>query len=228
MHREFLAELRDVTTGVFDGPVRDALAAAGPGATALDVACNEGWYAHRLLDWGAARVVAVDSRAFNIRRARLLRDHFEIDPARLELIEADLFDLDPERLGRFDVVLLLGIVYHLENPVGAMRITRALTRSLCVVESQVTRQEQPIELGYADGAVIQEPASFALHREADADTALSPLAAMPGVASLVPNRAALVEMALAAGFGAAEIVPEPLGGDGRPLRGDRAVALARC
>jgi hypothetical protein len=228
VHREFLVDLEKAGTSLIEGPIRDALAAAGDDATALDIACNEGWYAHRLLEWGAARVAASDSREMNVRRARLIRDHFGIGSERLEISQADLFDLDPEALGRFDVVCMLGIVYHLENPIGAMRIARSLTKSLCVIESQVTRLDDPIELGYNDGEVIAENGSFAVHRESAADTQLSPLAAMPGVISLIPNKAALLELALAVGFASAEVVAEPTGTDGRPLRGDRAVVLARC
>jgi len=164
----------------------------------------------------------------NVRRARLIRDHFGIGSDRLEISRADLFELDPQQLGRFDVVALLGIVYHLENPIGAMRLARSLTTSLCVIESQVTRLDDPVELGYNDGEVIREHGSFAIHRENPRDTQLSPLAAMPGVVSLIPNRAALVEMALAVGFASAELVSEPIRSDGRPIRGDRAIVLARC
>jgi tRNA (mo5U34)-methyltransferase len=205
--------------------VREAIADAGSEATAIDIACNEGWFAHRLLDWGAERVVGVDSRELNIRRARLLRDHFGIDAERLDLIEGDLFDLDPGRLGEFDVVSLLGVLYHVEDPVGALRIARALTRSLCVIESHVTGFDEAIEWPFAKGTA-SSTAILAVHRESEADTALSPLAAMPGVVSMVPNRAAIVEMALAAGFGSAEIVEPPP--ELRELRRDRAVVLARC
>ena len=63
--------------------VRDAFALTqGPaGRTALDMRCGEGWLAHRLLDWGARHVVALDERPERLRRARLLRDHFAIRAA---------------------------------------------------------------------------------------------------------------------------------------------------
>src|SRR4051812_47309340 len=100
--------------------VRAALAAAGPNATALDLACSEGFFAHRLLEWGAERVVAIDIRPQNVRRAQLVRDHYGIAADRLAIREADLFRLDTAQLGTFDVVLLLGLVYHVEHPVGAV------------------------------------------------------------------------------------------------------------
>jgi SAM-dependent methyltransferase len=209
VHRDFLVALYEASAASIEGPVREALAAAGPDASALDIGCNEGWFSQRLLDWGAGRVLGCDSREFNVRRARLMRDHYGIPAERLALDVADLFDLSPARVGRFDVVALLGVLYHLENPMGAMRILHELTTSLCVIQSQVTGFDEEISLGYADGTIRSAPASFAVHREADEETALSPLAAMPGVLSLIPNRRAIVEMALAAGFSEAEVIESP-------------------
>ncbi|MCQ7029783.1 hypothetical protein MRO55_25090, partial [Escherichia coli] len=64
---------------------RPALTAAGRDARAIDIACHEGWFAHQLLDWGAREVVAVDIRDVNVRRARLVRDHFGVPADRLQV-----------------------------------------------------------------------------------------------------------------------------------------------
>lgn len=207
-------------------PVSEALAAAGPNATALDLACCEGWFAHRLLEWGAERVVGIDIRELNVRRANLVRDHFGISPERLSFRQADVFDLDLEELGTFDVVLVLGLVYHLEDPVGAVRRARALTRGVCAIESQLTRQDRPIVHGNGSGeALLTTPASFAAVVEADAEH--NQLASAPGILSLVPNRAAFEAMARVAGFEDVELaVPAPHH-DRQYVRGDRAVLLAR-
>jgi tRNA (mo5U34)-methyltransferase len=203
--------------------VRGALAAAGPGATALDLACNEGWFSQRLLEWGASRVLAVDIREHNIRRATLLRDHFGIPEERFSLRQADVFDLDPASLGKHDVVLVLGLIYHVENPMGVLRLARACTRGLCVVESQLTQQNEPIvhgngradELHRADG-------SFAVVIEQGDNT----LASTGHVLSLVPNRTALEQMAHMAGFENVEFAIA--GADHNPqyVRGDRAAIFA--
>ena len=52
---------------------------------ALDLSCGEGRLAHRLLEWGAKRVLAVSDDPEALHRARLLRKHFAIDPGELEL-----------------------------------------------------------------------------------------------------------------------------------------------
>lgn len=208
-----------------EAEVRAELSSAGPNATVIDLACNEGWFSQRALEWGAARVLGIDIRPQLIRRAELVRDHFAIAPDRLEFRCADVFDLDLSSLGKFDVVLCLGLVYHLENPIGAMRIARSLTRRLCVIESQLTRQIEPIVHG--NGRTDQyekSAASFAALVETDYEQNM--LASAGGVVSLIPNRAALLQAAQAAGFGKLTIARPAAGHNRQYVIEDRAVLLA--
>jgi tRNA (mo5U34)-methyltransferase len=210
-------------TELIEPYVRDALARAGSGATALDLACNEGWFSHQLLDWGAERVVGIDVRDRNIRRATLLRDHFGIRPEQLELRQGDVFELDPAGLGQFDVVLVLGLIYHVENPMGVLRRAAECTRDLCVIESQLTRQTRPVEHGWGrSDELLEADGSFAVVVETH-DTAL---ASTIGVISLVPNRTALAQMAHAAGFAKIEFAAPSAHHNPQYARGDRAVLLA--
>jgi 2-polyprenyl-3-methyl-5-hydroxy-6-metoxy-1,4-benzoquinol methylase len=203
---------------------RAALDRAGPGASAIDLACNEGWFSHRLLEWGAQRVLGVDVRPHNIQRATLLRDHYGIGPERLEFVTADALELDTEALGRFDVVLLLGLIYHLERPLDALRMARRLSRRVCVIETQLTRQNRPIVYGYGSPNVyLQAEASFAAWFENQPE---NPLASSEGVMSLVPNRAALVSMARWAGFGPVESLSAQAHHDVQYVVGDRAIIAA--
>ena len=180
---------------------RPALSAAGRNARAIDIACHEGWFAHRLLDWGAREVVAVDIRDVNVRRACLVRDHFGVPADRLQVNQADVYDLSADALGQFDVVLMLGLIYHLENPIGAIRIARALTRGVCVVESQLTRQDAPIRTGWGiTDEFTEERAGWAARHEDPEEQEHQPLAAYGGVISLIPNEAAVVQAMRVAGF----------------------------
>lgn len=204
--------------------VRDALRQS-PDATAIDLACSEGWFAHRLLDWGAQRVVALDIRAQNIRRAELMREHFGIPADKLVLRQSDVYDLPLAADEQFDVVLLLGLIYHVEDPVGALRRAHALTRRLLVVESQLTRQVDPIVHGWGTSDSQERAAgSFATRVEPDSDT--NPVASSAGVLSLVPNRVALEQMATVVGFRRTEFLTAATHHNPQYVRGDRAVMLA--
>jgi len=79
----------------------------------LDLACLEGLYAIELARRGA-RVVAIEGREANIEKARFVKQALALDT--LELVLDDVRHLGRERFGRFDVVLCLGILYHLDAP----------------------------------------------------------------------------------------------------------------
>jgi hypothetical protein len=220
-----LPDIHRTRLALMEGPVRAALSAAGPNATVIDLACNEGWFSHRVLEWGASRVLGIDIRPQLIRRAELVRAHFEIPPERFELRCADVFDLNASELGTFDVVLCLGLIYHLENPIGAMRLARALTRGVCVIESQLTRQEEAIVLGNGQSDLYEESrASFAARVETDWEDNM--LASAGGVVSLTPNRAALLQGAAAVGFTELELAPAAPDHNRQYVLGDRAVLIA--
>jgi tRNA (mo5U34)-methyltransferase len=56
--------------------------------------------------------------------------------SRAEVIVDDFMSMDLERLGTFDVVLFLGVIYHLEEPLRALKRLRQVTRGLAVIESE--------------------------------------------------------------------------------------------
>ncbi len=224
-----LMSVHETRASTMEPIVREALAASGPEATALDLACSEGWFAHRLLDWGARRVLGVDVRPENIGRAELVRDRLGIAADRLRFEVADVFDLRPERIGTFDAVLCLGLIYHLENPIGALRIARALTRGVCVVESQLVEPHEPLRHGWGttDKLMTQE-AAWAAYPEPAERQESSPTAAHGGVVSLIPNRAALIQAMRASGFERIEcpVVPPTL--NPQYVEGHRLVVVGRA
>jgi len=205
--------------------VREVLEASGPNASALDIACNEGWFAHRLRDWGARSVVGIDVRMKNVDRANAMRDYYEVPAADMQFRLADVLELDPAKIGTYDVVLLLGLIYHVENPMGVLRFARACTRRLCVVESQLTRQTEPIVHGLGQtGQLHESPGSFAIQVERGDNS----LASTGRVLSLLPNRAAFELMARSAGFSSIEFATPNPGQNPQYVGGDRAVLFASC
>ena len=220
-----LPEIHRTRLDMIEAPVRTAFEQAGPAPTAIDLGSAEGWFAHRLLEWGAARVVAVDMRAENIERARLVRDHLGVPADRLELVQADLFDLDTDALGEFDVVLALSLIYHLENPTGALRVARRLTRRVCLLDLQLTRPGDDAQFGVGStGIVRSSPASFAAVLDPSASE--NYIGGAVGAVNMLPNRAAAELTARAAGFGEVEWRRARDHHNPQYVQGDRAVMAA--
>jgi tRNA (mo5U34)-methyltransferase len=225
-----LAEIHATRRDMIEPYVREALAAA-PDATVLDLGCNEGWFGHVALAWGARRVVGIDIRERNVRRADLVRDHLGIPPDRLRFERASVYNLTPERLGTFDVVLVLGLIYHLEDPFGALRRARALTRGLAVIESQLTTYDEPIVYGWGQAGVYNEaPGHWAAVVEpaAEQEEDGNLLSSFGGVVSLVPNRAALLEAVTATGFRDAQLLEAGPHLNRQYVDGDRAIVVGRA
>ncbi len=103
--------------------------------TALDLATHQGFFATALAKKGCADVLGIDARPEHIADAQLIRDVYRLD--RLRFQERDLFQLRSDELGSFDIVLMLGLLYHLENPIGALRIAHSLTKQVCLIETQI-------------------------------------------------------------------------------------------
>jgi hypothetical protein len=80
---------------------------------ALDLACLEGLYGIELARHGA-QVVGIEGREASIEKARFAKKVLALD--NLTLTQDDVRNLSVEKYGHFDVVLCLGILYHLDAP----------------------------------------------------------------------------------------------------------------
>lgn len=86
------------------------------GKRVLDIGCNAGFYAFEMKRRGAARVVGIDSDERYLAQARLASEVLGLD---VELRRLDVYQVG--ELGeRFDVVLFMGVLYHLRHPLLAL------------------------------------------------------------------------------------------------------------
>ncbi|MFN3522509.1 MAG: TIGR04290 family methyltransferase [Phenylobacterium sp.] len=86
------------------------------GRTVLDLGCNAGFYALEMKRRGAARVLGVDSDPRYLAQAQLAS---EVTGLEIELREMSVYDV--AELGeRFDLVLFMGVLYHLRHPLLAL------------------------------------------------------------------------------------------------------------
>jgi SAM-dependent methyltransferase len=107
------------------------------GATAADLACHQGYFSTELAKRGCRDVLALDARPEHVADATLIARTLGLPQVRP--VQTDVHAATPERFGTHALVLCFGLIYHLENPVGALRVARALTApgGLCLVETQV-------------------------------------------------------------------------------------------
>lgn len=139
--------------------------------TALDLGCGVGHYSAALREIGF-EVTAADARAQNVEEAR--SRHPEID---FRIVDAE--DPSISQLGKFDLVVCFGLLYHLENPLRAMRNLSGLTDKVLLLGSIVVAEDDPFLL------LLDEPAGE--------DQSLRAV-------SCYPSEGAIIKMAYRAGF----------------------------
>jgi tRNA (mo5U34)-methyltransferase len=86
------------------------------GRTVLDIGCNGGFFSIKMKERGASRVVGIDSDERYLAQARLAA---EIRGVEVELRHMTVYDVAALR-ERFDLVLFMGVLYHLRHPLLAL------------------------------------------------------------------------------------------------------------
>ena len=107
------------------------------GWTVLDIGAWHGFFSFECERRGADRVLAVDSYAwdrFGMREFEAARERLG---SKVEHRRADVHELDPAEIGQFDLVLLLGVFYHLRDPLAALERVARVTRRLLICETHV-------------------------------------------------------------------------------------------
>jgi tRNA (mo5U34)-methyltransferase len=110
------------------------------GMTVLDIGSWDGFFAFEAERRGASRVLATDSfcwsgdgwgtkDGFNLAR--------NILNSKVEDREIDVMDLSPEKVGTFDLVLCLGVLYHMRNPLLALERIFSVTKGQLILDTHV-------------------------------------------------------------------------------------------
>jgi tRNA (mo5U34)-methyltransferase len=110
------------------------------GTSVLDIGAWDGFFSFEAERRGAARVVAMDrwdGTAGGDQRGFLLARH--VLGSRVEAVRAEVCSLtedDFSRLGAFNLVLLLGVLYHVTEPMRALANVRRLCAGRLILETE--------------------------------------------------------------------------------------------
>jgi SAM-dependent methyltransferase len=172
--------------------------------TALDVGCGVGFFSSYLQQAGF-QVSAFDGREENAIEAHKRNSDLNIEIRDVE---------DPElsKLGTYDLVLCLGLLYHLENPFRALRNLAALTGKILVVETRVAPFNSNVALLYQENHAVDQGLRYI---------------------AMIPSRSCLVKMLYKSGFShvyGVKVLPDHEQFRGSPIRKPmRTIFLAaRC
>lgn len=200
-----LDAIHHTRTAMLDVALAQEFGADRAALSAADLACHQGWFSTHLAQSGFGRVTGIDARSEHIADAGLIRDALGLS-SRIDLVERDVHAVTAQEFGTHDLVLCFGLIYHLENPIGALRVARSLCKRLCLVETQVV----PGLTGWVDYGsyrfVRPLKGSFGIIDETGETH--GPEASTTGIC-LVPSVEALCWIMDRIGFRRVEVLPVP-------------------
>jgi tRNA (mo5U34)-methyltransferase len=142
----------------------DAIPADLTGKTVLDIGCNGGFYSIEMKRRGADRVLGIDCDERYLAQARFAA---EVSDADVEFRKLSVYDVATLR-ERFDVVLFMGVLYHLRHPLLALDLLHEhATRDLLVFQSMLRGSERALDLArdypITETGIFDDPAYPKLH-----------------------------------------------------------------
>jgi SAM-dependent methyltransferase len=93
------------------------------GQRVLDIGCAEGFFAFEAERRGAREVIGIDSFPDSVRRFNIVKAARQSNATAFLM---NVYDLEPRRLGTFDLVLFYGVFYHLKHPQYALERIRSI------------------------------------------------------------------------------------------------------
>ena len=134
------------------------------GLSVLDVGCNAGFYSIQMKQRGAKRVVGIDHDPDYLAQAS-----FAAGVLGLDISFEQLSVYEAARLKeRFDLVIFMGVFYHLRHPLLALDLLRQhVTKDWFIFQSMLrgSRTTTPVEEDYAfsELAVFDRPGFPKMH-----------------------------------------------------------------
>jgi tRNA (mo5U34)-methyltransferase len=135
------------------------------GRSVLDIGCWDGYNSFEAKRRGARRVLATDHFAwseacwgnrasFDLARKRLAPD--------VEVMDIDVPEITPESVGVFEIVLFLGVLYHLRHPLTALEGVSAVCSSMIVLETHLDAFEldRPGMIFYPNTELADDPTNW--------------------------------------------------------------------
>lgn len=139
------------------------------GKSVLDIGAWDGFFGFEAEKRGATKILAID----NFYRLEREGKHLEagnlgfeiakeILDSKAEAKEMDVLEISPEKIGTFDIVLALGLLYHVKHPLLALEKIAAVTKEMLILETHYENKynKKPAMFFYKDSKLNQDPTNW--------------------------------------------------------------------
>ena len=150
----------------------DLLGGSLAGKRVLDLGCNQGFWSLAAIENGCDYVLGIEGRQTYIDQANFVFDVKGINQARYNFRCGNIFDLLNEDIGKFDIVLCLGLMYHISKHMTLLERISAMNPDLLVIDTylslmktsvlQIHKESLDIPVNAIDYELVMRPTKTAL------------------------------------------------------------------
>jgi tRNA (mo5U34)-methyltransferase len=105
------------------------------GLTAIDFASHQGFFSIHLASH-CQQVLGLEFQQRHIDAANLIKALYKL--SNVKFVQENIETMPAGRYAPADIVIMFGLLYNLENPIGVLRRARELTKKILLIETQTT------------------------------------------------------------------------------------------
>jgi 2-polyprenyl-3-methyl-5-hydroxy-6-metoxy-1,4-benzoquinol methylase len=127
----------------FLDPLVRLLGGSLEGSRVLDLASNAGYWLLASIEAGADYVLGIEGRQMHVDQANFVFEVKGVEQERYDFVVGDIFDTDFTEYGEFDVVLCLGLFYHVSKHVELLEKIAEVNTDILIIDTRVDRASGP-------------------------------------------------------------------------------------
>ena len=108
------------------------------GKRVLDLGCNAGFWSLCAIEAGCDFVLGVDGRQMHIEQANFVFEVNRVAKSRYQFVLQNIFEVDFRQFETFDIVLCLGLMYHISKPVVLIEKIAPINRDILIIDTSLS------------------------------------------------------------------------------------------
>ena len=139
VHRDGRVNRHKQRKKYFFDPLVELFGGSLEGKRVLDLGCNAGFWSLCAVEAGCDYVLGIDGRQMHVDQANFVFEVKEVQRGRYDFIVDNLFQVDFREFGSFDVVLCLGLMYHISKHVELMEKISEVNDDVLLIDTVLSR-----------------------------------------------------------------------------------------
>jgi tRNA (mo5U34)-methyltransferase len=127
----------------FFDPLVNLFGGSLEGKRVLDLGCNAGFWSLKALEAGCEYVLGIDGRQMHVDQANLVFEANQADKSRYGFRAGNVLTDDFSSEGPFDIVLCLGLLYHVSRPVELLSKIAAVNTDVLLIDTAISKASGP-------------------------------------------------------------------------------------